>query len=545
MEGQSTEVATPKVSFWHKLFATTPGKGMQPKEAIMFSICGFGQNMICCLMSAYIVYFLTEAIGFGAWSVALMMLFARIFDALNDPIMGSIVDRTRTKWGKCRPYLRWMAIPIAITTILCFLPYYPNSPGGFVAITAMYIIWSVVYTVSDVPYWGLSSSMTNDGRQRANLLTIARLVCTAGAGLVSLVVPIITSSVTSDLTTAEGVAKAGMEAQLKSTLGNTYFIIAIVVVVLALPMFYLGFKYTKEHIPTIEKPKSLGHNLKLLTKNKPLILIIISGVLGGARTVFLATGGLYFCQFALSDTSLLGMSGVGLFTIITLSVVPGGLIASALVPFCQKKFGKKWTYIATHLLGGAIMLVVYFCGYKEPWALIVALIGLILVGIPQGFANVLTYAMIGDSVDYLEHKTGERGEGICFAMQTLINKIGIAIGAFVGVLAYAMSGLQNSTEGHIPADGLDKLWLGLTLVAALSMFATTIPLFFYRFNEKEQQAAVAEINARRETAALAAEGANGEDIKINEFADQTSAGSVETITFDSTDNNDSSNSDIE
>ena len=106
------EAGTEKRSIWHKLFGTQPNDGdVQPKEGIAYSLCGFGQNLICTIIGSYLTIFMTDAIGYGALAVALLMLFARIYDALNDPIMGSIVDRTRTPWGKCRPYLKWMAIP--------------------------------------------------------------------------------------------------------------------------------------------------------------------------------------------------------------------------------------------------------------------------------------------------------------------------------------------------------------------------------------------------------------------------------------------------
>ncbi|MBS7360858.1 MAG: MFS transporter [Oscillospiraceae bacterium] len=121
----------------HSVFGTTPGKGMQPKEAIAYSITGFGQNLICNIIGSYLMVFMTDALLFdidskvgavsGVVAVAYLMLFTRIYDALNDPIMGSLVDRTRTKWGKCRPYLKWMGFPIGIMTILCFLPVYDKS----------------------------------------------------------------------------------------------------------------------------------------------------------------------------------------------------------------------------------------------------------------------------------------------------------------------------------------------------------------------------------------------------------------------------------
>ena len=187
----------PKLTIWHKMFGSKPGDGeLQPKEGFSFSLAGFGQNLICTVIGSYLTVFMTDAIGFSALAVAFLMLFARIFDAANDPIMGSIVDRTRTKWGKCRPYLAWMPIPIAIMTIVCFLPVYPNNWGGFAAISVIYVLWSVVYTVADVPYWGLSTAMSNDTYRRGNLLTIARLFCTAGAGIVTVFTPIITDNMT-------------------------------------------------------------------------------------------------------------------------------------------------------------------------------------------------------------------------------------------------------------------------------------------------------------------------------------------------------------
>ncbi len=507
--------------FFHKLFGTTPGKGVQPKEAIAYSVAGFGQNFICTIIGSYLTIFLTDALLFGAdgvmvgsltgaVAVAYLMLGTRIFDALNDPIMGSIVDRTRTKWGKCRPYLKWMAVPIAIMTVLCFLPVYnAKSITTFAIVSVIYILWSVAYTVADVPYWGLSTCMTNDTVVRGNILTVTRLVCTLGAGIVTVFVPIITNAITAkfkytaddiaqimadksvDAETAKnfvGTVIAGQEMANADTLKWTYFICALVLVVAAVPMFFYGFKNTKERFTATDNPPSLGHNLKLLFKNSQLLLIVISGVLGGARMVYTYTGGLYFAKYVLQNE--------GLYSLITLLVVPGGLVASILVPWMSKKFTKKWAYVAVHLFGGVVMAIMYFVGYDAPWKLVVAAIGLVLLGIPQGVNNIITYAMIGDTVDYLEWKTGERGEGICFAMQTLINKIGMAVGAFIGVISFSAAGI-NSETGFISAEGANTLWNMLVLSGVISMFACAIPMFFYKITEKKQAEMVAEIEARK------------------------------------------------
>ncbi len=519
----------------HKVYGTNPDdKGsLQPKEALAYGIAGFGQNFVCTIIGSYLTIFLTDALLFGAegvtigsvtgaMAVAWLMLGTRIFDAFNDPIMGSIVDKTRTKWGKCRPYLKWMAIPIAIMTITCFLPVFKaQATSSFIIIAIIYIIWSVVYTVADVPYWGLSTCMTNDTVVRGNLLTVTRLLCTLGAGIVTVFVPIITGAITGkfkytadDLAlimsdkkdaieaivanqgvTAEeaaqtfvGTVKSGLEMANADTLKWTYFICAAVLVVVAVPMFFYGFKNTTERFTADDNPPSFGHNLKLLFKNKELMLIVISGILGGARMVYTYTGGLYFAKYVLQNE--------GMYSLITLLVVPGGLVASLLVPWMSKKFTKKWAYIAVHLFGGVVMAIMYFVGYDEPWKLVIAAIALVLLGIPQGVNNIITYAMIGDTVDYLEWKTGERGEGICFAMQTLINKIGMAVGAFIGVISFSAAGI-NAATGYISEEGANTLWNMLVLSGVISMFACAVPMFFYTITEKKQAQMVSEIADRK------------------------------------------------
>ncbi len=580
-----------KKPFLHTLFGSTPGDGeMQPKEGLSYSLCGFGQNLICTVIGSYLTVFMTDAIGFPALAVALLMLGARIFDALNDPIMGSIVDRTRTKWGKCRPYMKWMAFPIAAMTVVCFLPFYPNTDGGFAALSILYIVWGVIYTVADVPYWGLSTAMSNDTYRRGNLLTIARLFCTAGAGIVTVFTPIITQAITSadnsvvsaiqslmnainggeevvasnsaffamfsgienvgayiqNLLSADKLAsitetfgnlglninqsgaallqiKQSASASMMQDLRFTYFIIAIVCCVIALPLFFLGYKNTTERNQSFEKPPSLKHNLKLLFKNKPLMLIVLSGIGGAARMLFTYTGGLYFAKYIMNKESM--------YSLFTMAIVPGGLIASLLVPFFTKKFGKRNTYIWSHVIGGVAMLIAFIVGiafdhgnYSSMVTTVVLIIALVISGIPQGFGNILTYAMIGDTVEYLELKTGERAEGICFAMQTLINKIGMAVGAFVGVLAYYMAGVEAGNASAVTAQGKDTMWIMLVLIAAISFFLTIIPLFFYKFNEKQQQEAKEEINRRKaalaggDNAALATDSAGSIDKAAHGFA---------------------------
>lgn len=488
----------------HKIFGTNPAdtEGMQPKEAISYSIAGLGQNLICGLVGSYISYYFTNGLLIAPVTVGIIMLIVRIFDASNDPIMGSIIDRTRTKYGKCRPYLLWMPIPIAISTVTLFLPLPPSTTSTVWIMSILYLIWSVLYTIVDVPYWGLATAMTSETNQRGTMLTVARLFCTVGGGIISILVPNISGFWIKDFTDASGSIIIGQEANAAQALRANYWWLTIIIVVIATPAFFIGFKNTKERYYNEGDVRSLGKNLGLVFKNKPLLLIVLSGILGSGKGLFMYSG-IYFAQYNLTamNVNILGWQGMGLFTLITLAVVPGGLGASILVPYCTRKWGKRNTFIWSHLFGAVVLFVMYFVGWTSTAGIIVFFVGLVLLGIPQGFANIITYAMIADSVDYLEWKEGVRAEGICFAMQTFMNKISMAIGAAVSCfgLGWAAINASDATTFSMQtnAKGLNILFLVSVLIPAVSTLLSVIPFFFYNFDEKKQAIAVAEIAKRK------------------------------------------------
>jgi|AGTN01.1.fsa_nt_gi sugar (Glycoside-Pentoside-Hexuronide) transporter len=482
----------------HKVFGTTPQSDLQPKEAMSYSIAGFGQNLICALVGNYLVYYMTNGLLIDAMAVGFIMLGVRVFDACADPVMGSIVDRTRTRWGKCRPYLLFTPVPIAIMTTLVFLPLPVSVSSTIATATIIYVVWSLTYTIVDVPYWGLASSMSSNTNVRANMLTVARIACTLGGGLIAIIVPSLSSSWIKPFLDASGNIAPGSELAAANALRHNYVWLALITGVVAVPTFIIGFLNSRERFYNAEKPKSLMHNLGLIFKNKPLVLIIISGVLGAGKMLYMYSG-LYFAQYNLgfTHTSFLGMEGAALFTIITFAIVPGGLVASVLTPYCSRRFGKKNTYIYSHIFGAAALFMMYFVGWDAPWKLIVNLIGLIITGIPGGFGNIITYAMIADSIDYLEWKTGERGEGVCFAMQTFINKIGMAAGAAITCFGLGWAGIKADDMTSVTKGGLDTLFLVSVLIPAVSMLLSALPLFFYKFDEKEQARVVKIIEERK------------------------------------------------
>ncbi len=487
-----------------KMLGTDPAKKeeMQPKEVLSYSVAGLGQNIICQLVTTFFMVYMTNVAGVSALWLSWMFLAARLFDAFNDPIMGTIVDKTRSKWGKMRPYLAFSPIPIAVLTILLFTTFDWSAQGKFIYSTVIYLLWGIAYTSVDVPYWGLASSMTSDTDKRNTLLTIARLFSTIGSGIVSIAIPIVTDTknVSSD------------------HLWWIYIVCAVVCVLMAVPTFWLGFKNTKERFYEDKDSGSLGDNLKLLFKNKPVLIMILVGVLGGLRTIYMTTA-LYYAQFNLRNQSLAA--------VIFLLVVPGGLAATLLTPVLSKKLGKKNLFIWSHIIGGILLVLLYFIGLPShgtsKTAQIFFYIIIILAGIPSGFSNILTYSMIADSIDYLEDKTGKRAEGICFSMQTLISKIGMALTAFVTLQVLDEYGYDSKfakmeiSDELFYSDGFQKMisgnWMATTLLCGLSMAACAIPLFFYTFTEKRQVEAVARVLARKKASGVMNEAEAGEFVE--------------------------------
>ena len=474
-------------NFLNKMLGTDPTKkdDVQSKEVLAYSVAGLGQNIICQLVTTFFMLYMTDVAGVSATWLAWMFLAARLFDALNDPVMGSIVEMTRTRQGKMRPYLKYSPIPIAILTVLLFVNLPVGETGKFAFGTVIYLLWGIAYTSVDVPYWGLASSMTSDTEKRNTILTVARLFCTIGSGAVSVFIPIIIG----DNTIA--------------TQRILYPIVALVCVLIAVPTFWVGYKGTKERFYDAETDGkfTLIKNLKLLGKNKPALLIILVGVLGSLRTIYMTTA-VYYAKYNLQDFDLAG--------VIFLLVVPGGLAATLLTPVLSKRFGKKTIFIWSHIIGGALLVLLYIIGLPNGTSLaaqIAFYIIIIIAGVPSGFSNIMTYSMIADSIDYLEDKTGERAEAFCFSLQTFISKIGMAMTAFVTLMVLGEYGYDASFAEPGAIDDLwgtpefqrvlEGNWMATTLLCGVSMLACAIPLFFYTFTEKKQKEAVARVLARK------------------------------------------------
>lgn len=450
-------------------------------EMISYGIAGLGQNMIYALTSTFLMFFYTDVFGINAAAAGTLMLIARFWDAIVDPIAGTIVDRTRTRWGKLRPYLLFSPVPLAVFTILTFSAPQMNDSMKLLYAYVTYIVWGTIYSFNDVPYWGLSAALTADTQKRTSLISLTRVLTMVGFALAMIGIPYAAGwigSIGRESALAEGITPA-----LKQAIDQQgYFWTAVIISIIATILILVAFFGTKERARQDRQKTTLRDNLKIVGKNKPLLLLLLSGLLGTTR-MLAQVSGMYFAKYNLGDETMFSLLG---------AFVMGGTIAAIiLTPLLTKKFSKKSIYIVSSIIGGIVYLAFYFVGYTNQ---VLDFIAYVVVGLTFGFFMVLQSAMIGDSVDYADWKTGKRAEGICFAGQTFITKLTAALSSFIVGWVLAFAGFQANSIAGKPV--LDGIFFTITLLPAAGCFLSVIPMFFYKFTEKEQKKAIAEINAR-------------------------------------------------
>lgn len=458
---------------------------LKKSEIASFSTAGFGRNMIYTIMSMFLLIFYTDAVGLKPVDAGTLILVARVFDAANDPIMGMIVDRTRTKWGKMRPYLLFSPFLIAIATVLLFLSPDFSSYGAKLAYAYVtYLFWGIAFTIQDVPFWGLSSVITPLESERTKFLSVARVCCTVGGILPTLLVP-----------------------TLKSSLGlkEGYFAAGLIFGVLGAALSLLAFFGTKERVvPPAEERPSVKENVKLLVTNKLLMLVIVSAVLGSTM-VMANVSGAYVSDYLITDPGIIPQNM--LMTVMTVAVGVGMLPAMALMPVLRKRFSLKQIYIGSALFGVLAHVALWLIGYSNIY---VVLLCFVFMGFPLGVYNVITYALIADSVDYMEYKSGKRTDGICFACQTFISKLTAGLATFATSVVLqvfrfvqpqeALNALGELKKIPVPQSDFTRtgLFFMVTLLPAIGFALSIIPMLWNDYTGKKKEKIQQELLAKRE-----------------------------------------------
>lgn len=446
--------------------------GMQDKVGYMLG--DVGSCLLFNFIGSYLLVFYTDVFGISAAAVGTLMAVSRVWDAINDPMMGVIVDkRKRTKDGKFRPYLKYMGIPLGIFTILTFLVI-PNMPQGmklpYAYIT--YIGFGMAYTTINIPYGSLASVMTNDPVQRTELSTWRNI------SSIFAMIPLMVLTPKLVFDASDAVSPKG------------FLIAAVLYVIIANIGYRLCYKMTTERIINEVKedaPKaSLGETLKTLGKNKALIGLILSS-LGTLTAMFLPNAlNAYLFKDYFQAPGLLSLAGllpmVGTFLAIP---VTGKLVA---------KFGKKNIAIYSGIVSIAAYVVLVLFPTKNPM-LYIALIT--VSGFGTALYGMIVWALVGDVIDYQEYLSGKREEGIVYATYSLSRKLVQAIVGSIGGFALAAIGYQSGAATQAP-EVAESIRTIITVVPLIGfIFGTVCLKFVYNLSNKTLNEVNEELERRR------------------------------------------------
>ena len=494
------------------------------KEAAGFLVGMFGQNLIYNIVATGLYFYFQNVICLPAMALGWIMTIARIWDAINDPMMGTIVDKTHSKWGKCRPYLIIFPAIIGLVTILAFLNgNYATADTTtqkvlIVAWAAIsYIAWGMCFTVCDIPLWGITSLMTEDENDRSKILGLARMVAGVG-GIGVLVVQI-----------AQAVAGAfGGDMQ------KGFIVTVIIMTVVATILFEFAGLFTKERVDKSEKSYTFKENFKIMFGNKPFRQILISGILRSPIqllmivamtlvTYYYANGNIMNILVYNDDGSL---AGINVKILVGLGCVAAGLfvgqfVAMGVTPLIIKKVEKKTLY-NVYSIAGAVPYALIFVFYKVSGGDLTTTFWSIIIGICMLFGsaafggiNVLQSVMIADCVDYEEYYNGVRTDGVFFSGQSFITKLAAGISTIVSSAVYAIVGYSGANvdklnkaiengASFLTYDGgtgvgkyAEAMFFLISIPPAIGMVLSAIPTLKYAMTDAEHKEMLSELISRR------------------------------------------------
>ena len=426
-------------------------------QTLAIVTAGAGQNIIYTVVTTFIVLYLLQYAQFGPREIAIataVITVTRIADAIGDPIVGSLIDMSRTRWGKLRPFVLFSAAPVALLTALMFAVPDIGRDGQLLYFAVVYVAWGFVYTFCDVPLWGLIGSAFPDPSRRNRVVGFVRAFGAISLGLATLGLPWLARALSlAPETTGAGWTRA----------------IALVAII-GMGLYLLAFFFVREReSAAAQRRLSFRELFGALFRNTPLLLVLLGSVLGFGRFIVQA-GGAVFAVIAYDDE--------GLFTLLGAGIIIGLVVSSFVTPLLMRRWRPRTLAIWCGFGGALISVVMYFFGYQN---IVSVLVFLTLTGAAIGVFNVLQPSMIADAVDAAEERTGVRNDGISFATLTFTAKImsALAIAAFGVVVVIA--GYQDGIE--VTAAMRDTVWIGITLVPAVSTLLSAVPFFFYRLGE--------------------------------------------------------------
>lgn len=440
------------------------------RETVLYGVANGGQCIGYNMVRSQLTFFLVTVFGVPAPAVATMIFFMGLWDAFNDPLMGTIVDRTRTRYGKLRPFLLFVPIPLGIATIVFFggaefLSGVQSDTVKIIYMCITYFIWEFFYTIGDIPFWGLSAAVSPNPEDRSRVITSARFISSIIGGLPGILV-----SICIDLY---------RHGTVPWDLRQVFLFLGVVAGTVGMGLFSLAGIFSRERVVQSNDEPKLADCFRYLFKNKPLLLLVLSSVLstvGGIADTFTQ----YFYSLSLGYASLALVAGI-----------PGtimGFFTYALLPRLERRWSSKQIVIRTTVLKAIVTTCIFLLGcrhYTQP-IIIVPLLALqgVFTSAIASVGMVVPTKMIGDTVDYMEWKTGERGEGMSFSLLTFISKLTGSLSTAIATAIIPFIGLQQVGAEMVLAEGgtvNTRLWLwGLvTMIPSVLNLVSLIPYIFY------------------------------------------------------------------
>ena len=458
------------------------------KNTVGLTAASFGHCIFISLTSMALPMFFTDVMYINPASVSAIFLVARIWDAVNDPIMGMVVDRTKTKWGKCRPYLMYAAFPLLLFTILMFSPFEAASETGrFIYALITYILFITSFTMLDIPLAGLKPLLYTEPDDRNKAMSFSSTFGSLGSlfavDLFFIMVVLF----------GNGNNKKG------------YFITVLILSLLAFVMLQIGFFTTREVIPVDKNQTAFFKKLLTVLKNKPLMLIIfvqLCSIGTSAYGILLP----YFSKWNLADSFSFGRFSVESILIPALSTATGivYMIAVMITPYLLKFGSKKKVFLIMSALGFALNIASLLIGYSN---LILFICIRVLAHIPPTITATLSSYMVMDCLDYAEYETGERTEGSTFAVNNLIMKIGNALFSSLIMLILGIVGYNAAINEpalrigehiqHNYPEMLNGIFTLMTGGPALGCMLQIIPMAFYKLTDQKVSDMISELKVRR------------------------------------------------
>ncbi len=487
------------------------------KELWMYALGAGGQGMIYAMMSSYISDYYVNILQLPLIFVLLLMLLARVWDAINDPLMGMIVDHKTTRWGKMKPYILFASVPIAVLTILMYSsPDIKSSTALMVFAAVVYVLWGMTYTMADVPFWCLPNVMTPDAKERGSVISFTKIINSIGSALPEIFFLAAGFLLPKIISTADPLAYDK----------KRYLIIAIVTVGIGIIMYINSYFHVKERIVPPVKKRQPGDpsQLRRVFTCKPLMLVLLMGVLSSGRYMVQAAA-IHVARYAFyigpdltgmtleERTAAISASVSSVKTIFQVCAIVGMFGAMLFMPKMMKKFDYKKILITTCLAGAVASVGTTLIGWFTS-NLYICIPFIIISCIPLGVINVLTFAMICDCLDYMELTTGFRDNGLGSAISGFINKIGNALSTSGIIVMYMIIGFQpaemlSSTAIKAATDLTHAqnfaVFSLVSVIPGVSLLLCALPMFFYKISGKEKERIVSELKAKREAEGIVIE----------------------------------------